>query len=103
MRLAAFDGRPAPAALLVSAATGEGVGELVAYLDQATRTAGVAARRARQNRAWVEQSLRARFGSEGLAAINARLEEASDLGPFAREQALAALLRARLRGESDPK
>lgn len=86
--------------VLVSATTGEGL-EALASSVEAHRTwlgAGrMALRRSAQERQWIAEAVRLRFGSEGLAAA-ARLmpEAAGSDGPFARERALLAALRQRL-------
>lgn len=87
-----------PPVVLVSAARGEGLADLGeaisrhrAYLHAARR---LQARRARQEEMWVEESVRARFGTAGLAAAR-KLDFAG--GPFARERALTAELDRRLR------
>jgi LAO/AO transport system kinase len=86
-----------PPVVLVSAARGEGLADLGeaiarhrAYLDAARR---LQARRARQEDMWVEESVRARFGTAGLAAAR-KLDFAG--GPFARERKLATELQDRL-------
>jgi len=87
-----------PAVVLVSAARGEGLADLRAAIDahRAHFAAGkrLEARRARQEEMWIEESIRARFGSAGLAAAR-RL--GGDGGPFARELKIAAELERRLR------
>jgi len=87
-----------PAVVLVSAARGEGLADLRAAIDahRAHLAAGkrLEARRARQEEMWIEESIRARFGSAGLAAAR-RL--GGDGGPFARELKIAAELERRLR------
>jgi LAO/AO transport system kinase len=70
---------------------GEAISRHRAYLDTATR---LQARRARQEEMWVDESVRARFGTAGLAAAR-KLDFAG--GPFARERALTAELDRRLR------
>ncbi len=91
------DGWTAPV-VLASSATGEGLEALAAALA-AHRTwlqAGrLAARRAAQDRLWVEEALRTRFGTAGLALV-AREPAPGAPGPFGREQWLAGRLKARL-------
>ncbi|MBY0361203.1 MAG: methylmalonyl Co-A mutase-associated GTPase MeaB [Phreatobacter sp.] len=91
------DGWTAPV-VLASSATGEGLEALAAALA-AHRTwlqAGrLAARRAAQERLWVEEALRTRFGTAGLALV-AREPAPGAPGPFGREQWLAGRLKARL-------
>jgi LAO/AO transport system kinase len=84
--------------VLVSSTTGEGLDALAAALaaHRAWLGAGrLAARRAAQENQWVEEALRARFGSAGLAAA-AGLPAPAAAGPFLRETRLAANLQARL-------
>jgi LAO/AO transport system kinase len=83
--------------VLVSASRGEGLVELAeaischrAHLAAAGRAE---ARRAHQQEMWIEESIRARFGTAGLAA--ARSLDAQG-GPFARERVIAAELNRRL-------
>lgn len=86
--------------VLVSATTGEGL-EALAEAVEAHRAwlgAGrMAPRRSAQERQWIAEAVRLRFGAEGLAAA-ARLmpEMAADAGPFGRERMLLAALRQRL-------
>jgi LAO/AO transport system kinase len=87
-----------PPVVLVSAARGEGLADLGeaiarhrAYLAAEGR---LDARRARQQEMWVEESIRTRFGTVGLAA--ARRVDARG-GPFARERVIEAELDRRLR------
>lgn len=82
----------------ISATSGEGLDDLDAaiaahraFLDMQGR---LASQRKRQEAAWIEEALKARFGSEGLAASRG-LKVAAD-GPFSRETALAAILKGRL-------
>jgi hypothetical protein len=51
-------------------------------------------RRRAQEKLWIDQSIRARFGSAGLAA--ARRQIAREGGPFVRERAIVHELAARL-------
>jgi LAO/AO transport system kinase len=82
----------------ISAATGDGLDQLDeaieqhrAFLDQANRREK---KLQRQEAAWVDEAIKARFGSEGLAA--SRRIEVRAAGPFSREAALAEALRKRL-------
>ncbi len=82
--------------VLVSSTTGEGLDALAeaiaahrAHLAEGRRVA----RRAAQQRHWVEEALRTRFGHQGLAAVAARIDGAR---PFASEHALTQDLAARL-------
>jgi LAO/AO transport system kinase len=86
------------AIVLVAAARGEGLDELDkaladhhSWLTQGKR---LALRRCAQERLWVEQAIRARFGTAGLCAMN--LKSQRDGGPFARERDIARDLLARL-------
>jgi LAO/AO transport system kinase len=86
-----------PPVVLVSASRGDGLpefGEALArhqgYLTEAGRRE---ARRAGQQEMWIQESIRARFGTSGLAAARRIRTEG---GPFARERKLAAELERRL-------
>ncbi len=84
--------------VLVSSATGEGLDALTAALTAHRNWLGssrLAARRAAQQDQWVEEALRTRFGTVGLAVAASMTTEVS-AGPFLREQHLTARLRARL-------
>lgn len=82
----------------ISATTGDGLDQLdeaiakhIAFLNQDRRRE----RKLReQEAAWVAEAIRARFGSEGLRASRDIAVNAP--GPFAREAALAEVLRKRL-------
>lgn len=83
--------------VLVSAPTGEGLDDLRGALAAHRAHLGetrLAARRSAQEKTWVEESLRARFGAEGLAA--ARRLRLGATGPFGREREIAERLRAAL-------
>jgi LAO/AO transport system kinase len=86
--------------ILASAATGVGLEELQSALAEhrawGERSGALQRRRAAQREAWVQESIRARFGSEGLARA-AEVFSAPG-GPFARELAIARELRRRLDG-----
>jgi LAO/AO transport system kinase len=82
----------------ISATTGDGLEQLdgaieahKAFLDQDNRREK---KFRRQEAAWVDEAIKARFGSEGLAA--SRRIEVRAAGPFSREAALAEALRKRL-------
>lgn len=84
--------------VMISATTGDGLDELDeaiaqhgAFLQDAGRKA---VRQKQQEAAWFDEAIKARFGSEGLAA--ARGIEVAAAGPFSREMALAEVLRKRL-------
>lgn len=87
--------------ILASASTGAGVEEvhqaLAAHRGWAERGGGLGRRRAEQQKAWIEESIRARFGTEGLFRANAILVK--DEGPFAKELAIARELSRRLGAE----
>jgi LAO/AO transport system kinase len=87
-----------PPVVLVSASRGEGLADLGeaigrhrAFLDNADR---IQQRRARQQEMWIEESVRAKFGTAGLSV--ARTLDARG-GPFARERVIATELERRLR------
>jgi LAO/AO transport system kinase len=86
--------------ILASSTTGAGLAELHSALadhrDWAHRTGASKARRAAQEKAWVEESIRARFGTEGLARAGAF--PFSAVGPFTRELEIARELMRRLEG-----
>jgi LAO/AO transport system kinase len=86
--------------ILASASTGVGMAELHKALADhrawAERGGALISRRAVQQKAWVEESIRARFGTEGLLRANAILVE--EEGPFAKERAIALELSRRLGG-----
>ena len=84
--------------LLVAAARLEGLDELEralgdhrAWLMEGKR---LVQKRDTQENLWVEQAIRARFGSVGVRA--ARAQEAASGGPFSREQAISRELLTRL-------
>jgi LAO/AO transport system kinase len=84
--------------MLVSAARGDGLadlGEAIArHRAYLTADGRLEARRSRQQEMWVEESIRARFGTAGLAAARG---VAAGGGPFARERVIEAELERRLR------
>jgi LAO/AO transport system kinase len=84
--------------VLVSAVSGSGLDDLDAALSAHARWLDAngrrAARRAAQQQAWVDEALRTRFGTEGLALASRLTAEAR--GPFGREIALGAELSRRL-------
>ncbi|MBK9083511.1 MAG: methylmalonyl Co-A mutase-associated GTPase MeaB [Rhizobiales bacterium] len=85
---------------LASARDGTGVDAVESALADHARwldgDARRAARRERQARDWVTQAIRARFGSDGLAAARRFEAAVGAAGPFARERALALELARRL-------
>ncbi len=98
LTLFARDDSWTPPVVLVAAPTGEGLDDLHAALAaHRAHMAGerVAARRAAQEATWVAESIRARFGTEGLKAAGGLKVRAA--GPFGREREIAARLAAALR------
>jgi LAO/AO transport system kinase len=87
-----------PPVVLVSTPRGEGLadlGEAIArHRAHLAADGQLDARRARQQETWVEESIRARFGTAGLAAARG---VAAAGGPFARERVIEAELDRRLR------
>ncbi len=84
--------------VLVSSTTGEGLDALAAAIGAHRKWLGagrLAARRAAQQDQWVEETLRTRFGTAGLA-VAVSMKAGASGGPFLREHGLAAMLRARL-------
>jgi LAO/AO transport system kinase len=83
----------------ISATTGEGLDQLDEAIDRHVAFLGEGGRRAKrmakQETAWVEEAVKARFGSEGLDAARAIKTDAP--GPFSREAAIAEVLRKRLK------
>jgi len=84
--------------LMISASTGEGLDQLeeaisnhLAHLSEAGR---LEARRREQEDEWIAEGIRARFGSEGVAA--AREIELAAKGPFSRERLAGLELKTRL-------
>jgi LAO/AO transport system kinase len=82
----------------ISATTGEGLDQLdeviakhASFLDEGGRRKK---KQKQQEAAWVAEAIKARFGSEGLAA--SRNIEVKAEGPFSREAAFAEVLRKRL-------
>jgi LAO/AO transport system kinase len=86
-----------PPVVLVSAALGEGLAELgEAIADHRNHLAAAGrleARRLGQQEMWIEESVRARFGTAGVAAAR-RLH--AEGGPFARELKISQELERRL-------
>jgi LAO/AO transport system kinase len=84
--------------ILASAASGAGLAELHQVLAEhrawAERSGALKGRRDAQEKAWVEESIRARFGSEGL--MRASAIQALAAGPFTRELEIARELTRRL-------
>lgn len=90
-----------PPVVLVSASRGDGLPELQSAIDahraHLAADKRLQARRLRQVGMWTEETIRARFGSAGVAA--ARRVSASG-GPFTRELRLVAELERRLSAET---
>jgi LAO/AO transport system kinase len=84
--------------VLVAAARGGGLDDLdIALADHRTwLTEGerLGRKRAAQEELWIEQAIRARFGSAGLSAMRGRMPREG--GPFARERAISNELLTRL-------
>ncbi len=84
--------------ILASATQGAGMADLhqalAAHRTWAEKTGALQKRRVAQQKAWVEESIRTRFGSEGFWRANAI--SASGAGPFAQELAIAKELSRRL-------
>jgi LAO/AO transport system kinase len=81
--------------VLVSSTTGEGLDRLGAAVEAHRAWLGegrLTGRRRAQESQWVEEAIRTRFGSAGLATI----PPGGGQGPFAREHAVMQLLRERL-------
>ena len=83
--------------VMISATRGEGLDELAAAIAGHQAWLGtherLATKRRAQEQLWIDQAIRARFGSAGLAA--ARAQPAAAGGPFTRERAMARRLAAR--------
>jgi LAO/AO transport system kinase len=84
--------------VMISATTGDGLDQLDeavethrAFLKESNRHEK---KRRRQEAAWVDEAIKARFGSEGLEVSHGI--EVRAAGPFSREAALAEVLRKRL-------
>jgi LAO/AO transport system kinase len=90
-----------PPVVLVSASRGDGLADLQSAIEahQAHLAADkrLETRRLRQVEMWIQESIRARFGSAGVAAAR---HLSADGGPFAREFSLAAELERRLSPET---
>ncbi|HET9161660.1 MAG TPA: hypothetical protein VFN88_13700 [Caulobacteraceae bacterium] len=89
----------APRVLTCSAAAGEGLDGLVealAGLADGLRGPRLIAKRRAQAEAWVAQTLKARFGREGYAALGDAARLRWDETPFAREREAAQTLKSRL-------
>lgn len=91
------EARRAPV-ILVAAARGEGLDELDKALADhrawLTEDERLARKRRAQEELWVEQAIRARFGSAGLRAMRSKMRR--DGGPFTREHAVSRELLTRL-------
>ena len=82
--------------LRVAATLGEGLGELIAALDEHAAHLATAGRReqarAAQSRAWLADAVAERFGSHGLARAGGLLDLPVGTSPFARERAISRML-----------
>jgi LAO/AO transport system kinase len=91
------EGRRA-AVVLIAAARGEGLDALDAALEQhrswLAEGERLAAKRTAQEALWIEQAIRARFGSAGLRVMAREFPRNS--GPFTREREIARRLSVRL-------
>ena len=91
----AGDGWDVPV-LLASASSGAGMDKLQETLDARLAWLGEGARladaRRAQDRHWLEETLRDRFGREGLKRLGAAIGDGSDSSPFARESRLGKRL-----------
>ncbi|HOV04238.1 MAG TPA: methylmalonyl Co-A mutase-associated GTPase MeaB [Kaistiaceae bacterium] len=89
-----------PPVVLVSATKGEGLDELAdavaAHRAHAAETGSGATRRAAQARAWIAESLKTRFGTEGLGRVDIDAALAAAPGPFSAELTLSEGLLRRL-------
>lgn len=81
--------------LLLSAATGTGIPDLVGAIDDHGRhlagSGELQSSRARQGRSWLDAAIMARFGSEGLRAAGAM--ETAEMSPFAAYRHLSERIR----------
>lgn len=86
--------------ILTSAATGEGLGELVAAADRhqdwLRQSGRLAAQRDSQKRHWIEDALRTRFGRHGLARVDIAAALADAGGPFEAIRRASEALASRL-------
>ncbi len=93
-----------PPVLLVSATTGQGLEDLSAAMDRhrlhLAQGGRLAARRAAQQHVWIEQTIRAAFGSEGWDAVRLSALRGGPRTPFQLEQRLLGELRGRLQAEN---
>jgi LAO/AO transport system kinase len=91
------EGRRAPV-VLIAAARGDGLDELDKALEEhrtwLTEGERLARKRASQEKLWIEQAIRARFGTAGLRVMTS--EKARNGGPFTRERDIARELYSRL-------
>lgn len=94
------DARAAPQVLCISATSGEGIDEALAAADafagSARDSGALRERRVRQERHWVVDALRQRFGSVGLGLCDVDGALAKAGGPFAAMAMLDAAMRTRL-------
>ena len=82
---------------LVSATAGTGIDELVAAIEARSTAAAARSERRRQKEiAWIRDRVLRRFGTEGLATIDAAAELGQHGGPFRAIGAISSTIRARL-------
>ena len=91
--------------LLLSAASGEGVDELIGALagrGEAMEGAPLAARRQAQAEGWLRAALLQRFGRDGLEAAKPALTLVPGVPPFGHCRAIAGRLRVTFDGQERP-
>src|SRR5262249_48720055 len=97
--LTLYSGGRRAAVVLVAAARGEGLDALEAALADhrawLTEDQRLMRKRNVQQELWIEQAIRARFGSAGVEVMRTKMPR--DGGPFARERAISNELLTRLR------
>lgn len=95
----AHDGWTVPV-MLVSAADGEGIGDLIAAVDGhyawLQKQGRLSAVRETQGNFWLEETIREKFGQEGLKRAKSRIGSAVGLSPFSRQTALLAALHLKI-------
>lgn len=89
LSLAAQEGDWTVPVLPVSATTGQGVGPLLAALEQRwawlEKSARLSAARQTQDAHWLDEAIRERFGREGLKQVSEGLRAEQNVSPFRRE------------------
>jgi hypothetical protein len=91
--------------LLLSAASGEGMDDLIEALAKrgaAMDGAPLAARRQAQAQGWLHAALLQRFGRDGLEAARPALTLAPGVPPFGHCRAIAGRLRVTFEGRERP-